>query len=52
MVNAVENNLARATNAVGEGEGTEGHRSVSASGFVLCGKLDHFAAGVVFLFHG
>ena len=51
MFNAIENNLARATNAVGEGERTEGHRSMDASSLVDCGKLDDFRAGVVFLFH-
>lgn len=51
MVNAVKNNLARATNAIGKGERTEGHRSMDASGLVSCGEFDDFRTGEEFLFH-
>ena len=49
--NTIKHNLARPTNAVGEGERAEGQRCVNTSGLVAGGKLKDFAAGVVFLFH-
>jgi len=47
----MERNLARPTNAVGEGERADSQRGKGASGFVEGGKLHDLAAGVVFSFH-
>jgi len=47
----MERNLARPTNAVGEGERADSQRSKGAGGLVEGSELHDLAAGVVFSFH-
>jgi len=51
-LDAIKHNLARPTNAVGEGERADSQRSKGAGGFVDSSELHDLAAGVVFSFHG